>query len=36
MGGGGNTININTAADPNSVIAAIKQYERLNGKGWRS
>jgi hypothetical protein len=44
-GGGGSSVAasgttitnyITTAADPNSVIAAIKQYERLNGKGWRS
>jgi hypothetical protein len=34
--GGSMNVVINTAADPNSVIAAIKQYERLNGKGWRS
>ncbi len=34
--GGGNTYVINTASDPNAVIAAIKQYERMNGKGWRS
>lgn len=34
--GGGATYNITTAADPNAVVAAIKQYERLNGKGWRS
>jgi hypothetical protein len=34
--GGAMNVVINTAADPNSVIAAIKQYERLNGKGWRS
>ncbi len=36
LGGGGNTYVINTASDPNAVIAAIKQYERMNGKGWRS
>ena len=34
--GGTTTYNITTAADPNAVIAAIKQYERMNGKGWRS
>lgn len=34
MGGGGN-VTINTQADPNAVIAAIKRYERLNGSSWR-
>ncbi len=36
LGTGGNTYVINTASDPNAVIAAIKQYERMNGKGWRT
>lgn len=37
-GAGGNTINvtIQTGADPRAVVEAIKQYERLNGAGWRS
>jgi tetratricopeptide (TPR) repeat protein len=33
-GGGGMVIN-NYGNNPNAVIAAIKQYERLNGTGWR-
>ena len=33
--GGGGVTNIYTAANPNAVIAAIKQYERMNGTGWR-
>ena len=33
--GGGSVINITSAANPNAVIAAIKQYERMNGTGWR-
>ena len=35
-GGGDRSINIYTQANPNDVVAAIKQYERLNGRGWRS
>jgi len=34
--GGDRPINIYTQANPNDVVAAIKQYERLNGRGWRS
>ena len=33
--GGGIVINVH-GGDPNAVVAAIKQYERLNGKAWRS
>ena len=33
---GGNTIVINTGADPQAVINAIKQYERRNGTAWRN
>lgn len=38
VAGGGSTtvINVYTASDPNAVVAAIKKYERTNGKGWRS
>ena len=37
MGGGGvQTINIYTSADPQAVVNAIKQYERRNGPGWRN
>lgn len=34
--GGATYATINTAADPNAVINAIKQYERRNGDGWRN
>jgi hypothetical protein len=34
MGGGGLVVN-NYGNNPNAVIAAIKQYERMNGTGWR-
>lgn len=33
---GGNTIVIQTGADPQAVVEAIKQYERRNGAGWRN
>lgn len=38
MLGGGGTTNIYmtvNGGDPNTIIAAIKQYERRNGPGWR-
>jgi hypothetical protein len=34
-GGGGGLVVNNYGNNPNAVIAAIKQYERMNGTGWR-